>query len=175
METSKLQNTGEFKWIAEGKNFFLKSNENTVLELTDEKSTKASFEWDTKTYKIQNEGFWNPITTIKHEDNKLLNLRRNFLGNKGTIEFASGNQYTCIIKNSPLVNLIFMTESGKEFLSYEIKATLNPNSVQSILTVLPNSISREELILLIVLGFYSFKGIIIENQTSDLIIMTATS
>jgi len=157
-------------WTFKKKQIFLQSGTETIIELTEEKNSKASFGLDGNKYIIRNEGFWNAKTIIEKDGEQILILKRNFLGSKGNIEFKNGNLYSCNIRNSPLVKLSFFNTDEKEILYYKLDATLKPKTV---LNIVDHSINEYDLLMLIILGCYSFKGIVKENDDTDLIVLAA--
>ncbi len=157
-------------WSFSKKNIVLRSNDVVLLELREEKSARVSFEFDGKSYTIRNEGFWNPGTIIEKEGKQFLSLKRNFFGSKANIEFESGNLYSCKISNSPLAKLSFFNKDENEILYYKLDATQKPMTV---LSIIDKSINELELLMMIVLGCYSFKGIIQENDDAAFILMVA--
>lgn len=157
-------------WTFKKKKIILQSDNQTIIELVEEKKSRASFELDGKNYIIRNEGFWNAKTIIEKDGKQMLILKRHFLGNKGNIEFEKGNLYSCKIRNSPLVKLSFFNKDDNEILYYKLDGTLKPKTV---LNIVDHSINDNELLMLIILGCYSFKGIVKENDDSDFIIMAA--
>ena len=157
-------------WTFKKKKVILQSGTETIIELIEEKHSKASFELDGKTYNIRSEGFWNAKIIIEKEGKQTLILKRNFLGSKGSIEFENGNRYSWKIRNAPLVKLSFFNKDEKEILYYKLDATHKPKTV---LNIVDHSINENELLMLIILGCYSFKGIVKENDDSDLIILVA--
>jgi hypothetical protein len=157
-------------WTFSKKKITLKSNDETIVELQEEKSTRATFELDGKNYIIRNEGFWNAKTIIEKDGRRMLILKRNFLGSKGNIEFDNGNLYSWKITNSPLVKLSFFNKDEKEILYYKLEPKPKPKTV---LNIVDNSLNEKELLMLIILGCYSFKGIAKENGDSDFILLVA--
>ncbi len=155
-------------WSFNKRKISLHSRDQIIIEMVEEKGTKASFILDGKDYKIRNIGFWNLKTIIEKEGNQIMILKRHFLGSKATVEFAGGNHYICKVKNAPLVKLIFFDSNEDEVLYYRLDATLHPKTEMKILK---NNLPEFELLMLIILGCYSFKGIVIENDTSNLIVM----
>ena len=170
MKNLKSLLSQKLTWTFAKKKITLKSNDETMLELKEEKSTRATFALDGKNYIIRNEGFWNAKTIIEKDGKQTLILKRNFLGSKGSIEFENGNHYSCKIKNSPLVKLSFFNKDEKEILYYKLDATLRPKTV---INIVDHSINENELLMLIILGCYSFKGIVNENDNSDFIVLVA--
>jgi hypothetical protein len=157
-------------WIFKKKKIILQSGTETIIELIEEKQSKASFRLDGEKFTIRNKGFWNAKTIIEKEGEQLLMLKRNFLGSKGIIEFENGNHYSCKISNSPLAKLSFFNKDEKEILYYQLEATPKPKTV---LNIIDHSTNEKELLMLIILGCYSFKGIVRENDTSNLIVLAA--
>ena len=119
---------------------------------------------------LKRQGFWNPQTIIEKEGKQVLTLKSHFLGSRGKIEFENGKTYLCKVRNSPLVTLSFFSEEEKEILNYKLEAKLKP---QTVLNIFDNSINENELLMLIILGCFSFSGIVKENDASDLIIIAA--
>lgn len=160
-------------WEFEKKKIFLKSNDEIVLELKQEKATRSSFKIDDKNYVLRQQGFWNPKTILEKEGEPLLTLKHSLWTSKGKIEFANGNQYICKIRNSPLVKLTFLTMDEEEIVHYKLHASLNPGSIKTIMNINPNSIPDRDLLMLIILGCFCFHGIVIENQNNDFITIAA--
>ena len=73
-------------------------------------------------------------------------------------------------RHFPLVNLSFFNKDEKEILYYKLEPKLKPKTV---FNIIDNSINENELLMLIILGCYSFKGIVKKSDDSDLIIMAA--
>ncbi len=159
-------------WKFKKKKSVLESGGEPLIEMIDEKISKSIFEWNGKEYSIRNEGFWRPRTVIKKEGDVLLTLTRHSFGSKGTITFANGSVYTCKIKNSPLVQLSFFDAQDKECLNYKLDANAKPKTVMNIPDT---SVDETELLMLVILGCFSFKGIAMENEDSNLLLLIASS
>jgi hypothetical protein len=170
MKNLKTLLSQNLTWTFSKKKITLKSNDATVLELQEEKHSKASFIFEDQVYIIRNTGFWNAKTTIESDGKQMLMLKRNFLGSKGTIDFDNGNHYSCKISNSPLAKLSFLDKDGKEILYYKLDATQKPKTVVSIVD---QSIREIELLMMIVLGCYSFQGIVQENDDATFMLLVA--
>lgn len=157
-------------WEFSNNKIILKNNDETIVELQEKKSTGSTFVLSGKNYTIRNEGFWTTKTIIEIEGKALLMLKRNFFGNKGSVEFDNGNLYSCKINNAPLVSLSFCNKEGKEILFYKLDATRNPKIV---LNIVDQTIDENELIYLIIVGWYSFKDFANENDGSDILLLVA--
>ncbi|MBC8048166.1 MAG: hypothetical protein H7Y00_15310 [Fimbriimonadaceae bacterium] len=79
MKNLKLMLGQQLTWTFTNGKILLKSNDESLLKLKEEKRRKASFEFDGKEYMIRNEGFWNPRTIIEKEGKQILVLKRHFL------------------------------------------------------------------------------------------------
>jgi hypothetical protein len=99
-------------------------------------------------------------------------MKRNFLGSKARIELENGNQYTCEISNSPLATLTFFNNNQKEIFFYKIDITHKP---ETLLNIIDPSINETELLLLIILGCYSFKEIVRGSDDSDMFLLFASA
>ncbi len=166
MKNLKHQLNQKLTWSFSENLITLKSGDDIILEMKEEKSGKASFTLEEEKYIIHNEGFWNPNTIIVKEGKQILKMKSHFLGSKAKIEFANAKVYTCKFKNDPLVKLSFYSKDKNEVLHYKLKPKHKPKIV---LNILDDSGNKQELLMLIVLGCYSFKGIVKENDTSNLI------
>lgn len=155
-------------WSFNKRTTSLQANGVTILEMLEEKGSRATFKLEGKNYSIRNIGFWNPKTVIEKDGIQIMIMKSHFLSSKGTVEFAGGSSYVCKVRNAPLVKLIFFDKDQEEVLSYRLDASLNPRTE---MRILKNNLPEFELLMLIILGCYSFKGIVIENDTSDLIVM----
>jgi hypothetical protein len=153
-------------WSFKKRTIVLKSNNKAILELKELKPSKASFDFRGKKYVIRTEGFWNPKLLVEKEGKQILSLNREFLGGNATIKFTTGNLYYCTVKNDPLVKLSFFTEKEQEVLHYGLEAASRP---KTILTITNTQIPANELLMLILLGCYSFKGIFIEHDATGVI------
>jgi hypothetical protein len=170
MKSIKSLLSQNLTWTFSKKKIILKSNDETMLELQEEKSTRATFALDGKNYIIRNKGFWNAITIIEKDGKQMLSLKRNFLRSKGSIEFDNGNLYSFRITNSPLAKLSFFNKDEKEILYYKVESTPKPKTV---LSIIDNSLNEKELLMLIILGCYSFKGIVSEHDDTTFLVLTA--
>ena len=59
-------------WIFKKKKIILQSGTETIIELIEEKQSKASFRLDGEKFTIRNKGFWNAKTIIEKEGEQLL-------------------------------------------------------------------------------------------------------
>ncbi|UPT66999.1 MAG: hypothetical protein M0D57_21700 [Sphingobacteriales bacterium JAD_PAG50586_3] len=160
----------EMFWEFSKEKTSLISNNQVIVELKDEKTSKASFDFGGESYVIKNIGFWKAKTIIESGGKIILSLSSSFLGSKGTIEFANGAKYQCKVHNSPLVKLSFYTTEGQEILSYRLDTSLKP---QTVMEILPHAVTDNDLLMLIILGCFAFKGITIENTEADFITLVA--
>jgi len=166
MKNLKQQLNQKLSWVISDNQFSLKAADETLLDMKEDKSGRASFVLEEEKYIIHNEGFWNPSTIITKEGKQLLVLKRRFLGSKGKIEFDNGKVYSCKFKDAPLAKLTFFSKDKKEVLHYKLKPKHKP---KTILSNMDDSVNKHELLMLIVLGYYSFKGIVRENEADDLL------
>ena len=148
----------------------LKSKDELIVELKDEKGANASFNLDEKNYLIKNIGFWKAKTIIECNGEIVLSLNRSFLGSKGTIDFTGGAKYECKIHNTPLVTLTFITAEGQKVVSYRLDTSSKPKTTMEIN---PDIESANDLLMLIILGCFTFKGVTIENTEADFITLIA--
>ncbi len=128
-------------WEFSNNKIILKSNDETIVELQEKKSSGSTFELDGKNYTILNQGFWTTKTIIEIEGKALLMLKRNFFD-----------------------------KEGKEILFYKLDATRN---LKIVLNIVDQIIDENELIYLIIVGWYSFKDFANENDGSDILLLVA--
>ncbi len=159
-----------YSWAIDKRKATLLKDGKEHLVLEEEKRGRSTFTYRNARYTLQNEGFWNPRTIIEANGEQVLQLKRHFLGSKATIEFADATKYQCKVRNAPLVKLIFENAQGEPILSYRLDAALRPRTV---LEVNNGKLPGDRLVLLLVLGFHAFKGVVKENDDSDLIVMVA--
>jgi hypothetical protein len=164
-----------FVWTFQKEKAILQSNAETLLELRDEKATQASFTFGGSSYRIRKEGFWNPKTRVDRDGQTLLTFKHNFLGRDGTVQFEEGRQYLFKIRNAPLVTLTFHSADEKQVLHYQLEGCTNPNSVNPKMTVFPHALPASDLLLLMVLGCFVFKGYMQESSEMDLIVLVAAA
>ncbi|HKR03240.1 MAG TPA: hypothetical protein VJY62_01285 [Bacteroidia bacterium] len=152
-------------WEFKKKKAFLKNDNEVIVELKSDKKKCAGFKWEDKTYTIRNRGFWNPLTVLENEEKKIMSLKRFFRTNKAFIEFENGNKYLCRTQNAVFVKLAVYSPDRKEIIRYKLiskyKASMQLNMDNA---DLPDS----DLIFLIVLGCFVFRGIIRENKFTDI-------
>lgn len=148
----------------------LKSKDELIVELKDEKGANASFNLDEKNYLIKNIGFWKAKTIIESGGKIILSLSSSFLGSKGTIEFANGAKYQCKVHNSPLVTLTFITAEGQKVVSYRLDSS---SKAKTTMEINPDIELSVDLLMLIILGCFTFKGVTIESTEADFITLVA--
>ena len=68
-----------------------------------------------------------------------------------------------------------MDAAGIEIVNYKLQGVVKSHSVSTIMDVNQNEVPIEELIMLIIFGFFSFKSVAMENKATDLLIMTASA
>ena len=153
----------------------LHSKGDRVLELSTASATQASFTFAGKDYRIRKEGFWNPKTLVERDGQTLLTFKHAIFGSNGTVEFAGGRQYGMKLRNAPLVTLTFLAADQQEVLRYQLEGCTHPNSVQPKMTVFPNAVPAEDLLLLMVLGCFLFKGFVQESSDLDLLVLVAAA
>jgi len=162
--------TSELFWEFSKDSATLKSKDEVIIELKDEKASKASFNLDGKNYLIKNIGFWKAKTIVECNGEIVLSLNRSFLGSKGTIDFTNRAKYECKIHNTPLVTLTFTTAEGQKVVSYRLDTSSKPKTTMEINPGIEMSI---DLLMLIILGCFTFKGVTIENTEADFITLVA--
>lgn len=176
MKNIIIASNDRFTWQVEKKKVILFSEKEIIVEINTEKTNKATFSLKGKNYIIKSEGFWNPKTIIENDGQQLVVFSHPFFGGlKGKIDFSNGNKYLSRVRNSPLVKLIFLTTGNVELINYKLESSLNPNSLKTIMSVFPSDIPKEEFLLLMILGCYSFLNIVKENTNNDFITMVATA
>jgi hypothetical protein len=163
-------NGTKYQWTLNKGLDTLLRNDTELLVLQQKEGGRAVFTHKGAHYVLQHEGFWNPRTIIKRNGEPVLALRRHFLGGNATIELEDGTALQCKAHNEPLVKLSFLSASGEPILSYRLDATTR---LRIILEVNNDTIRNEHLVLLLVLGFHAFRGVILENDASDLVVMVA--
>ena len=162
--------TTRYGWVSDKRKATLLKDGTGILVLTQAKGGRGLFTYRNAGYVVQDEGFWNPRTIIERNGSVVLVLKRHFLGSKATIELADGTTFQCNVRNAPLVNLIFLGADGDTVLSYRLDATHQPRMV---LEVNNGELKNDQLVLLLVLGFHMFKGVIKENDDADLVVLVA--
>ena len=161
------------KWHHAKESSTLLQGDNTVLKIIESRPTKMLFEFDGKSYSVKTKGFWKPFIVIEENQSEIVILKHSLFGSKASIEFNNGNKFKYDVKNSPLVNINFYTNDELLILNYKLESVKEINSLKTQLEIYENAVSRSELIMLTVLGFYLFRWIEIENVGSDLLIMSA--
>ena len=151
-------------WEFKKKKAFLKSDNKTILELKTGKR-RASFDLDDKTYVIRNKGFWNPSTVIVEDKKTIAMLKRFFRSHTAWIDFLHGSKYLIRCKNAVFIKLSIYSEDHKEIVRYKLiskyKAAMNLYANNS-------EIPGMDIVFLMILGCFIFRGIIKENELTDL-------
>ncbi|MEP7168081.1 MAG: hypothetical protein ABI855_01795 [Bacteroidota bacterium] len=151
-------------WEFKKKKAFLKSDDKTVLELKVGKK-RASFKSGDITYTIRNKGFWNPSTVIEEDKKNIAILKRFFRGNTSWIEFENGNKYLLRCKNLMFIKLSVYSSDHKEILRYKLIS-----KYKAVMNLYKNNteIPGTDMLFLLMLSCFIFRGIIKENKTTDL-------
>ncbi len=148
-------------WTINKKQTILQSDAETIIELTEDRNAKVFFMFDGKKYTIQNKGFGYVHIILERYGEQMVIMKIKFPGSNGTIKLKNENLYSCKITNTPVVKLSFFNGDEKEILYYKLDATENP---KPILNIVDHSINEYDLLMLIILGCYSFMGIVKENE-----------
>lgn len=159
-------------WKISGSTAMLYAGETLLLELHDESSKRTTFKWNDKVLAIKNEGLWNPKVVVSDEDNVIAMLKRFLFKSKAEISFGNDVRYYCKIKNTPLVTFVFYDLKGEKVLHYKIDASVKP---KSLVKIFDNSLPEDELVMLLAIGFYTFKNIVKENDDANLITIVAAA
>jgi|GEM_PF-1124580 len=154
-----------FTWEFRKNKSFLKNGDTIILALKPGKKKSAEFDWENKKYRIRNRGFWNPVTDVEEDGKKIASLRRTFRPGRTFIQFEEGNRYTCKAQNAVLVKFVVYSDDHKELIRYKLiskyKASMHLDFHQA-------DIPQKELIILITLSCFVFRGILKENDFASL-------
>lgn len=149
-------------WEFKKKKALLKSNATDIVSARITKR-RVSFLFAEKKYSIKNNGFYRPITIIKEGKKITGQLKHFFRGNTGMLELTGGNKYYIKYQNAVFVKLSIYSSENKELIRYKLiskkKASVHIHNKQI-------TIPEHDLILLLVLGCFFFKGILIENKVT---------
>lgn len=167
MENLKSLLTQSPYWTFSKNKITLQAGNEFIVEIVEHEPESTTFVLEDKQYSIQKHGLWNPVTLIQKEGNTVLELRNQLFGNKGKAEFNGGRIYPYKIVNTPLATLSFSQTDGRDVLSYKIEATGNQASTRLVMNLHDTGIPDEDLLMLIILGCYTFKDIVKENVDSD--------
>lgn len=159
-----------YRWVLEKHKDVLLKDGTEFLVLTHEKGGRCAFNYLNARYAVHDEGFWNPRTIIERNDAPALVLKRHFMGTKATIELADGTTFQWKVRNVPLVKFSFLSAAGEPVLSYRLDATRQPRTV---LEVTNEKLKSDHLVLLLVLGFHALKGVMLENDDANLLVLVA--
>lgn len=170
MRRSSNTSTTGFHWLLDKRKASLLKNDTELLVLIQEKGGRGTFTYKNARYVVHDEGFWNPKTIMEGNGEQVLVMKRHFLGSKASIEFATGATFHCKVRNAPLVKLTFLSTEGDPVLSYKLDAAMRPRTV---LEVTNEKLPGDQLVLLLVLGFHVFKGVIKENDDAGFVLTVA--
>ncbi len=158
------------KWISDGNEVILRAADKPIVVMNEFSAGNALFNFDGFAYSIKKTGTWNSTVTIEREGTVISTMKTSFFKNTGLIEMANGNQYTCRVKNAPLVKLYFSDSNHKEILYYKLDASSSP---RTLFEIVDSSINDYDLVMLLVLGCFLFRGMVKESDDANLIILLA--
>ena len=165
------------KWVNEGEKHYLKSDIETLIDLTITSLKKPSFILNQKQYIVSNKGFWNPSYLISCNEQEVVKITLNLWGGNGKVVFSDGEICSTHYTNKGGLKLRFLKDEN-ELLVYGIEfVNKKPVLAFNIGTTL---IDAEKILLLSAIGMIIFSTIFKEmaggsDTESDLILLTAIS
>lgn len=156
--------TNSLLWEFKKRKSLFKNSKDTVIEMRSGKK-RAKIKYGNKLYTIRNIGFWNPTLLIESDKQIIAQMKRTLGSNKVLIVFENGESYYLKSKNAVFVKLSIYSSGQQEVVRYKLiskfKAHLTIDK-----TVI--DVSENDLLLLIALGCFVFRGIINENKAMQL-------
>lgn len=170
METPVTLLTNQLTWDLKKKKTLLKLDGNTILQWRCGKK-RAKVKSGEINYTIRNIGYWNATTVIEERDKVIATMKR-FLGSsKLWIEFDSESRYFLRLRNRILTRLSIIADN-KEILHYKLISKLKAHLEVDLSKA---AINDKELLMLIALGYFIFRGILKEkNALINKIVFTAS-
>ena len=145
------------------KSLFKNTNE-TMIEIRNGKK-RATIKSVDQLYTIRNKGFWNPTSIIENDKQIIAQLKRTMGSNKVLVIFENGETYYLKSKNAVFVKLSIYSSNQQEIACYKLiskyKAHLNIDKTAT-------DVNESDLLLLIALGCFVFRGVINENKVIPL-------
>lgn len=165
------------KWTSEGEKHYLKSDTETLIDLTIVPLKKPSFIINQQQYTVSSKGFWNPSYIVSWNEQEVVKVSHSLWGNGGRIVFTDGKIYTTKFTNKGGLKLKFLKDEN-EILVYGIEfINKKPTLVFNIGTTM---IDAEKILILSAIGMIIFSTIFKEmaggsDAGSDLILLSAIS
>lgn len=172
MNTLKKLLDQPLAWVFEQGKISLLSNGQPVLTLTEEGTKKATFQLEGHEYVIRTVGFWSQKTVIEKQGQLVLSTQQSMWSSLGKVLFENGGSYGFKVHNSPLATLSFYTEDQREILHYKLNASTQPRTT---IKIFDHEINEQEMMLLMILGCFSYKAIAMENGDADLLLLLTAS
>lgn len=157
-------------WDLSKNTLSLNTDDRTILKLKEKKSAKATFVFADDKYVVRCEGAWNQVTLIERGHDPVLMFTRPFLEDTGTITFKDGTKCSCRVSDPFPLKLSFFDDMEMEILAYSVDSTLKSRTR---LRVTNYSMDEYKLLMLVILGCYTFRGIL--KELKDPVAITATS
>jgi hypothetical protein len=146
-----------------------------LVDLAINLTSTSTFVIGSNIYKVNKKGFFSPVYTILHKEEKVLTLSHSFWGSEGRIVFNDGSVYACNYKNKGGLKIRFM-DGEHEILTYG-RIMENKKSVPYF-SIGISMIDADKLLVLAALGSIMLHCLFSENSVGDeastLLIMTAS-
>lgn len=150
----------EFSWEYHERGGVLRENGAALLEMSYGQGGATYFSSGLERWTVRDRGFWNPCTEVMMQDHMVAELVRPFFGSKARITIGD-RSYFCRVSNAPLVRLTMHNMGGVEILGYSLKAAPHPVCVFEVRNTWT---LRAHLLLLIMLGQHTFRGVRSEQR-----------
>ena len=152
------------KWVNEGEKHYLKSDAETLIDLTIIPLKKPSFIINQQKYTVSNKGFWNPAYVISCNDQEVVKITHSIWGGNGKVVFSDGEISSTHYSNKGGLKLRFLKDEN-ELLVYGIEfVNKKPVLTFNIGTTL---IDAEKILLLSAIGMIIFSTIFNEVATGS--------
>jgi len=152
------------QWVTEGEKHYLKSDTETLIDLTIIPLKKPSFIINQKQYTVSHKGFWNPAYIISCNEQEPVKITNSLWGGDGRIVFSDGEICTTHYTYKGGLKLRFLKDEN-ELLVYSIEFVhKKPVLTFKIGTTL---VDAEKVLLLSAIGMIMFSPIFEEMITGS--------
>jgi hypothetical protein len=152
------------KWIKEDQNYFLKSDDASLIKINITSVNFADFILNEKEFVIRKKGAWNPAYYVTESGKEIIKLTHSFWGSKGKIICWDDTVYKCEYINKGGLKVRFLDEEN-ELLSYYLSLESKQQPINFNLGT--SMEDAEKLLLLVALGMLLFTSLIGENYSNN--------
>lgn len=152
-------------WAKESGKYYLKNEDEVLVELYTNRSGKSFFKIDQRQYTVERKGFWSAHYYVFEAEKDVLKVIHNFWGSNGKIILNDGTFYNSIYTNRNGIVEMSFTDRDNHILSFRTFILNKKREIHFSLGIA--MIDADSLLLLSALGMLLFHTLFNEDSNDD--------